>query len=176
MSGFGPLFAEIIILVIVGVILFLIFKQKKINLFYLLILATLSISIIIIPAFWYARYTPQTWLLVLLLTIPFLEHPKLKVLGYIICSLVFINCGIVAQQNLLYRIKQTHALNKQFDAFKHAKTIPIIYDGWVQSFKIKLKEKGVKYILTQEKYPVDSITYISNVEMSGAFYVNSSLP
>jgi len=176
MSGFGPLFAEIILLVTVGLIPFLLFKKKKMTPFYLLILATLTISIIIIPSFWYARYTPQTWLLVLLLIIPFLEHPKLNVLGYIICFLVFVNCGIVAQQNMFYRIKQTDALNKQFDAFKHAKKPPIIYDGWVQSFKMKLKENDVKYTLTLEKYPVDSITFISNVEMSGAFYVNSSLP
>lgn len=174
MSGFGPLFAEILLLVGLGLVAVIILNRKQLNGTVLWVIGTLILSIIIIPAFWYARYVPQLWVLVLFLSIIIVLQPKLRFLAYLIWIFVLVNCVLVAQQNTLFRIKQTHTINKLFDTFKQAETYPVIYDGWVASFKIKLKEEGVPYIPTLEKYPKDSVTFIPNVEMSGAFVVNSS--
>jgi hypothetical protein len=175
MSGFGPLFAEILLMVAAGLVAVFVLNRRQFNRYHILIVFTLAASVVIIPAFWYARYVPQLWTLVLLLSIVVAQQPKLRFFAYIVWVFAIINCGIVAQQNVIWCVKQTHALQKQFNTFKQQPKPPLIYDGWMHAFKIKLKENGVIYQTVLEKYPTDSITYIPNVTMTGAFYVTSSV-
>jgi hypothetical protein len=172
MSGFGPLYAEIFLLMGGGIVLLILFGRKVFSAKLLMLLGVLMISIVIMPAFWYARYAPQIWLFTMIAGILFFQSKATKWLAWLILVFTFVNIGFVMQQNFVHSFKNTIILNQTFDQLKSRQSLPYVNAGWVQSFKLKMKEQGVEYIPFTDNHPKDSIVLFPGVEMSNAFYLH----
>lgn len=171
MSGFGPAYAEMLLLISGGILLLLIFDRKAVSLRLLLLLLVIVLSVVIMPAFWYARYVPQLWLVSVILTIILYQSSKLRWLSLIIILFTLINTGLVMRQNFGQFIEQTSMLNKTFEELKSRHDLPEVYDGWAASFKIKMKEHDLKYTPAVMKDPHDPVNFFPGMEMTNAFYL-----
>ncbi|MCU0441437.1 MAG: hypothetical protein MUE96_03490 [Bacteroidia bacterium] len=175
MSGFGPLFAEVILVVLFGLIMLLVINRKAFTVPFIIFFFTLIISIIINPSFWYARYVPQLWLLIILLALFLYVSKPSKKLSLVILIGMLINIGLVMQQNFITHFKKTHDLNDDLVLIKAQEGKCILHPGWMRSFNVKLVEKEIPYTKAINTYSADSIKLIRNMEITGAFYVISSV-
>lgn len=171
MSGFGPTYAEILLMVAGGLIILLLFDRKTLAFHHLILYGTLIVSIVIMPEFWYARYAPQLWLLTMLLVMALFLSRKTQWLAIIIMLFTVANIQMVMKQNFSKFIEQTSTLNKTFDMLKSYLQPPQVSDGWVRSVKVKMKEEGLTYTPVSAYYPQDSVILFPGIEMSNAFYV-----
>ncbi|MES2779172.1 MAG: hypothetical protein V4651_04655 [Bacteroidota bacterium] len=171
MGGFGPLFAEVVCLLLGGILLLLVWNRKIFTVPVIIGLTGLILSIICIPAFWYARYAPQIWMFVCLMILLLLRAKYTAWLGYTLILMQLMNCYMIAQQNWDTQATRTRELNAFFVQLKAKKNIPVVYAGWTGPFKIKLEENKVQYVAVQRTYPEDSIVYFPHSWMCGAFVV-----
>jgi hypothetical protein len=173
MSGFGPLYAEIFLLLVAGLVLFLAIARSTITMGQLILTGTLVISVVIMPEFWYARYAPQIWLLSLLLLTVLLSFKRTAWFGILILVLTFVNAGMVIQQNFSANFKQTGRLNRTFEMLRQRSSLPKVYPGWPKSVTARLEEQGVQYIPVKGN-PPEGAQYFPGLEMSGAYYLPDS--
>ena len=114
-GGFGPFFGPGLLLVITFVPLF--FKLKRVILVYTLIaVAVVLISTLINPEAWWARLSPQLWLLPMIFISASYYSKKNKSIKYwrcfVICLLV-INCSIILFKNTGHHLKVTRLFKNQ---------------------------------------------------------------
>lgn len=173
MSGFGPVFAEILCLLLGGLLVLFIWNRKVFTLSVCIGLAALVCSIICIPAFWHARYAPQIWMFVCILILLLLRTKYTAWLGYVMILIQLVNCGMVAQQNWDTQIGKTRELNTFFSQLRAQRKFSIVYEGWTGPFKIKLKENDIRYVSVQNAYPENAIVYFPHTGMCGAYVVKN---
>jgi hypothetical protein len=171
MSGFGPTYAEMFLMIAAGLLLLLLFDRKTISLHHLILYGVIMASIIIMPAFWYARYAPQIWLLSILFIITLFLSKKTKWLAVIIMVFTLVNIEMVMQQNFIQFMQQTIILNKTFDDLKSRSQLPEVHGGWVKSVKVKMKEEELEYVPISTDHLMDSVVLFPGIEMSNAFYL-----
>ncbi|MES2559912.1 MAG: hypothetical protein V4590_09245 [Bacteroidota bacterium] len=174
MSGFGPLFAEVVFMLLGGILILLVWNRKVFTLDICIGLATLVFSIICIPAFWHARYAPQIWTLVCGVILLLLRTKYTAWLGYTILLIQLVNCSMVAQQNWNTQIQKTQELNAFFSELKSKNKLSVIFEGWTGSFGIKLKENNIPYVPVRNAYSENAFVYFPNVGgMCGAYVVKT---
>lgn len=107
-SGFGPLFGSALILVIIGAGV-TVFKWKRIILIYSsLTVAVIFISVLINPEAWWARLSPQLWLLPFVFIIASYYQGKSKFIPYLrnfVIAVLIINCFIITGRNAKFNLE-----------------------------------------------------------------------
>jgi hypothetical protein len=114
-GGFGPLFGSVLLLVIAFVPL--LFKLRRLILIYPLIaMAVVLISTLINPEAWWARLSPQLWLLPMIFIISSYYFKKNKLIKYwrgFVIFLLLINCSIILVKNTGHHLKVTRLFKNQ---------------------------------------------------------------
>jgi hypothetical protein len=171
MGGFGPMFGEVLYVLAGGIVWLLLWNRKLFTLPVCMGMIALLLSIVVMPAFWYARYAPQTWMLVCFLVLLFLRARYTAGLSYGVLLILLLNSYMVADQNWSTQLIRTRELNAFFSTLQSQPERPLVFDGWTGPFKIKLKENNIRYTPVQKAYPEDSIVYFPNAWMCGAYAV-----
>lgn len=147
-SGFGPFFSGIFLISLV-LIITIFLRDKKMR--WLLLLTVLSIStcLFISKHFWWPRFAPQTWLIILLPMICLLYQPnslKIKRLVEGLAILIAINGFIVLIIHMGWEVRSSISLRKELSDIRlNHKMIEIDYGWFKKSMEEKLKTNGIKY-------------------------------
>ncbi len=155
-GGFGPWFGGILICsVLLGGFLALHPRTAARNHFVIL-LTGLSISILINPEAWWARYTPQLWMLPLIILIyacyitELQTNPKLKYLTALFLFLFIINSALVLFLSVRAQVRSEYQLHRQLEIIneytaKNPRRILIDFSTFQANRKF-FQEKGIPYI------------------------------
>jgi len=174
-GAFGPLFSGILLLSIVILIIVSIgakdYRQLK-NILYLL--ATIIISVCIIPESWWARYIPQFWFIpVIILFAAELADRKmiLTILKPILYIVIFINIGF-SLISLGWNFLMTNLVNYQLATLQASHKTIIVEWGSAKSNRVRFMEHHIPYIETH--FGKDSSNVI--VRSDSHFYVPGGTP
>jgi hypothetical protein len=147
-SGFGPFFSGIFLIsVVLMLTIFLMDKKMR----WLLLLALLSICtcLSISKHFWWPRFAPQTWALILLPVFCLLYQPtslKRKRFAEGLAVLIAINGLIVLIVHMGWETRSSISLRKELsDIRSNGKQIEIDYGWFKKSMEEKLNRNGIKY-------------------------------
>ena len=142
LSPTGPLHAELLLLLIPLLIVFLCKKQKIAHYF---IFLGLVFSILIQPEFWNYRYTPQIWFFYISLILFGLIHFNkwVKYYAFFVMLIAFLNLSITHKQYLSYNYEKTSVFESEIKQMKNKKAC--IKKGWMRSFEYRLKENNLDY-------------------------------
>ncbi len=111
-GGFGPLFGSILILVIAAGVLVLLKARRLVVLFSFIPAALLLILTLLNPEAWWARFSPQLWLLPITFFVSFyyFSNPYLDYFRGFVISIMLLNCILIITAHAGYSI----TLNKEF--------------------------------------------------------------
>jgi hypothetical protein len=141
-AGFGPLFAAALLLSL-ALLAWLLCQAPEALLLPLLLL----FSVLLNPECWWARYTPQLWLVPLAICLQQLQHTKkASVLAKAIVLLLAINLGGISIVSLRSQFTQTAALKSQL---LRLAAQPINWDVDFKRFRLnelRLKSYGISFI------------------------------
>lgn len=147
-SGFGPFFSGIFVLS-ASLMTFIFCRNKKAR--WLLLLGTLAICtcLLISKHFWWPRFAPQTWLLILL-PVFFLLHPSssfiLRKLAEGMSLLIAFNGLVVLTMHMGWEWRASNTLrNELLDMQRHHTAIEIDYGWFKKSMTEKLNRAGIKF-------------------------------
>jgi len=161
MSPFGPFEAELWILFIPLMLLFL---WRKPSWKWLLLIFGLLFSMAIQPEFWNLRYAPQTLLCIGVVCLYLLmdNNPWIQRATSVFMVLFLVNSLIAVDQNWRWVGEKSNPLEHALEA-NSGKTLKI-QQGWMKSFALKLKYYRIipDYTLdpqeTYREFPGDSFT------------------
>ncbi len=147
MSGFGPFYAEIFILILI--LLFLIIGKipRKARWILGYIALVICISVFINPEAYYARYAPQFYLIPICIYFCSFLAVRSKALYtlQIIIGLLFIyNAGAIIYVNTLYQNTIKKAVIDELTTIKSSEKTVLLYTVWSSS-KRRLEEAGIRY-------------------------------
>lgn len=152
-AGFGPFFSGILL---TSFILYLFYINKKNNVSYFksdliwidFIILVLTISIIIHPEFWWARYVPQLWIIPMLMILRvYCTKGKMK-LGLLYIPIFFYSLTILAVvlTHVATNLLQTSIINYEIKTLIESnQKIEIYFDNF-DSDRLKLLNKKIEYI------------------------------
>jgi hypothetical protein len=146
-SGFGPANAEIFFLWILSLPLLLVlaFKDRTSRILLGFILA-ICISVFINPEAWVARYAPQFYLCFIISTVALLLYKNrwVKVFGYTLMTVLFINLIIVTSYYISGQIVFTRNINQAFAKMKKSEQVYVRF-GFLVSHRERFKEAHIKF-------------------------------
>lgn len=168
-GGFGPLFGAITTVSIIFICILIIKKIKKdkiiINENILLFTLSILLSIILVGESWWARYIPQFYYMIFIITYIFynnIKNNKIRnILTYIILILLLINSSLF----IYNRYKDIETFNKIKEDINYLSTNNnnelklSTYDMF--GYYYNLKDKNIKYIVNN-KLKEKEIRYIYN--------------
>lgn len=115
-GGFGPLFGGIILMMLVCGVITCRWK-KRILIFFLTGMGFILFSILINPESWWARLSPQLWLLPVLFITACFYTSKFKHINrytaWIMIFILLVNCGVVVGAYLRYNLEMNGLYKKQ---------------------------------------------------------------
>lgn len=147
-GGFGPLFGGIFLLIL-PVLAAAFFLDKKRAGPYLGFTALLGLTIFINPQAWWARLTPQVWLLPLTFLF-FLTRlrPRRKAarpFAVILLTLTLINLGLVLGSSAVQQTARTLALRWRLELLSGSGRLILLQPGPFHSTRVLLAERGIPY-------------------------------
>jgi hypothetical protein len=156
-AGFGPLFSGIMLVSIVLLCLLWV-KRDTVpikNLIYFI--ATIGISVLIIPESWWARYVPQLWYIPLIILITselYLSRlKKIKILQIILYVSLIFNVSFTFM-GLGWNLIMTRLVDYQLDTLKASNHPILVQWGVFNSNRIRFQENNIPFIekdLSKEK-------------------------
>lgn len=157
LSGFGIYFSGIFILtllILISVPLFYFLDEQKrlqpqkntLSIFYFAI-AVLSISILINPEMWWARYVPQLWLISVLSLLIIWKSPFLyfKVLKFFLFFSMFFNIIIHSFQVFTFQNENNKKVNADLQKWKEEGVKLKIDETYFVNMHLRLKENDIPF-------------------------------
>ncbi|MDR3687245.1 MAG: hypothetical protein P4L93_09850 [Coriobacteriia bacterium] len=157
-AGFGPLFSGALVLAVVllGLLLFEYYRARSRTLAVgMLVIGVLLVSVAANPAAWWARYTPQIWLIpVVVAALALLEWRSgvRAYLAYALCFVLVANAAIVGTINFANVV---HGTSEMSAALERARTWPggvLLKTGDFETSWTKLNERGVRWRLVGSQF------------------------
>ncbi|MGE5341010.1 MAG: hypothetical protein ACM3SY_05955 [Candidatus Omnitrophota bacterium] len=161
-GGFGPLFGSILLLVLV-VMLIVAFKLRRIVWLFSFIPAMLILLVTLLsPESWWARLSPQLWLLPITFIVTFYYFPNEYVeyfRGFIL-SILLLNCVLVFTQNTNYTLETNIQFRRQIaalaDASRKAREPLMVSPGpFYLSTQNRLRDFHIRYRMTVDPEGMD---------------------
>lgn len=111
-GGFGPLFGSILLLIVPGAMVVLVKAKRIVKWFSFIIVGVIVVSTLINPEAWWARLTPQLWLLPLTIIVSFYYLPgkHWKYARGFLMTLLLLNSMMVMITHTSYTLD----MNRQF--------------------------------------------------------------
>lgn len=148
-SGFGPYFSGITLLALLGFIVYLLRrKQTTIERILCFIILSLVFSTIINPEFWWARFSPQFWLVPIVIAMILYLNKKSLVLKYfslVTISIIFISIFLFLKINFMYNIKSSLRIAKNLNILKKSNEKVYVYQDTFETDFLKFSENKIQY-------------------------------
>jgi hypothetical protein len=164
MSGFGPVFAECVLL---SGFLLLVFGWRAYRTaagrYLLLTASVLALSVCIFPESWYSRYVPQLYMMLLIVLVA-IHHScgNLRVAHvWPLAFLLITNVWLIAYPYFNYQRAQSNMVrNELLMLAKRSGRAPIdVYPGWLQSQLVRLDEAGIRYNLVFDMRKEEAVPF-----------------
>jgi len=152
-AGFGPLFSGILILSLIACLVSLRRVPAPIVKLSLAITGILLVTIMVNPEAWWARLSPQLWLLPTILAAVAMFsaiewHKKLATLVFL---LAVGSSGLVCTINYSYALDRSNILSGLLSHLKNeSRTTPVqlsLAEGFKVTTEMRLKSRGIRYIV-----------------------------
>ncbi len=142
-GGFGPLFGGILIF---SISIYL-FKGKFGDYQILILFGIIFLSGALNPEAWWARLSPQFWLLPFIIIISVFYKLKNKIIQTILLAVILCNITIISIPHFIWQVSNTISLYKQIETLNHINK-PLIVDfrPFWDSNKERIKHFSLKYI------------------------------
>jgi len=159
-GGYGPLFGGCII---VAFVLFLMsFRQLRVKVIYIIVpVLILLISVFINPEAWWARYTPQLWIIPVISVIAGLISNK-KIMNTIargLLTILFINVLLVSAFNLYEQFRSTALIKEQLVSIKNSGNVVFVENGIFNTNRIRFLENKIDYVQVKRSYCKNPTTF-----------------
>jgi len=152
-SGFGPLFSGCILLSLFLLTLVIWFEKVKPQVELQVACLFILLSVIIIPANWWARYIPQFYFLILLIPLWVVAKTKkklLKTFALLITLLFCLNTGLIWGIYTINSIQKTLKINDQITFYKNRNVLADF--GIFQATRMRFIEHNIPFEeVTREK-------------------------
>ena len=152
-AGFGPLFSAIIIFSHLLLLMLLIGQRPALHSLknWIYFLAVITLSIVIIPESWWARYTPQLWcvpLTFLLMAELLADKNSFRILKNAIYLLFLVNMSFTLL-GLRFNWMMTRMIDEQMETLKAAKQPITVNWGASTANRVRFMEHGIPYIVKE---------------------------
>lgn len=151
LSGFGIWSSGLFILSIIALIIYFIKndnKEEKLNI--ILLLSITLLLILVISESWWARYNPENYLFIIILSYLILKYLNNKYLKYGVIGLVVINSLIILLGNTYYSGKESLKINSDLNSISN-KDVNISFNlGDMTGIIYNLNDKDVNYTFVKK--------------------------
>ncbi|EDM38243.1 hypothetical protein PBAL39_01472 [Pedobacter sp. BAL39] len=152
-AGFGPLFSAIFILSHLLLLMLLIGQRPGWHSLknWIYFLGVITVSIIIIPESWWARYTPQLWcvpLTFLLMTERLADKNRFRFLKTAIYVIFLVNMSFTLL-GLRFNWMMTRMIDEQMHTLKAAKQPITVNWGASTANRVRFMELGIPYVVKE---------------------------
>ncbi|UOE38008.1 hypothetical protein [Chryseobacterium oryzae] len=151
-SGFGPFFSGIFSISIICIAIIVCKNRNDIRQQILLIITfSIVLTIIINPEFWWARFSPQIWLLPIIIVMMLYRNHKMAKIKYISWASIFLisaNVFLFLTSNIYYNLKSSLRIWKNIEILQSSKEAVFIQQNVFEMDFLKLKENNIKYKTT----------------------------
>lgn len=157
LSGFGPMYSGIFIFTIAVLVMIPLlnyykkftFNEKEISNIksIYLIIFILLITILINPEFWWARYTPQLWL-ISVLTLIMIWNFKFKIfqfLKYLLIISIVINLYLITNFSISRELSASKKIWKKLDEWKEDGATYKIQEDYFYQLHLRLSENHIPF-------------------------------
>lgn len=142
LAGWGPWMSGIILIGAIAIV-----WRQSLALFVCALL--LLTTVLVMPESWYARYTPQVWLLPCLgLTACFIRSGS-RTLGWLLACFMIANIVMVTFPYLHRANSETHLLNQQLDVLAHLSAPCRVALGDNQINRRRFMEHGIRFVAVE---------------------------
>lgn len=165
-GGFGPLFSGAFTLSLISLLFFLRKDHRPRNARVLAVtLLVLVASILIHPAFWWARYVPQLYLVPVVISIFLLtsRHKPQRIVSWLIIVILSGNSLLSVVANIDYNLVHAREIEQQLVELKNNTNKLFVHFADFRSNRMRLAEAGIEYMeLTDNKAAMcDSRVYLA---------------
>lgn len=146
-AGFGPLFSGALV-VSFFLLAWGLLRQRSRMLYVCFGAGALALLLAAITqGSWWARYVPYVWCVPIVFVLPFIFSSASSIMrygAYLVISLLFINCLIVAKYNFIYQLKNSIDISRYYNAIHDSGDI-IKNDCIMNLDEIYLREKDIYF-------------------------------
>lgn len=150
-GGFGPLFG--LAIVISHLILVLLLIKRQMPLPMIIFYVFITISVLLNPASWWARYAPQIWFIPVLILVASLKYASNNTVAYLnkfLILILFINIIMVSYPYTESHFTGKQIIQTQLQELKNTNNIIEINFLHFKSLRARLREHGVSFTETDK--------------------------
>jgi hypothetical protein len=159
-GGFGPLFSGILLLTCTVFLANLRTANGQKNIAALILIILVSGTIVSNPEFWWARYSPQLWVIPLIvLTLIWLSPARLNpLLGWILSIVMAVNIILIGVSYVRYNSIATQAIRSQLVEMAATNQTYAVDFRFFAPWRLKLEAYRIPYQdFTERKLPCKSV-------------------
>lgn len=165
-GGFGPWFSGAFTLSLLSLLLLLRKSDRPERTRMLLVaLLVLISSILVHPAFWWARYVPQLYLIPVLVAVFLMTSGRRvqRIASWSIMVMLTGNALFSLVANIDYNVVHTRKIERQLAELRENNSHPHIFFGGFRSYRVRLAEAGVAYtwFIDEDLARCDSKVYLA---------------
>lgn len=149
-GGFGPLFGAVIIFTIIGMAFWRDIFRERAGRIFIIIFTVIFLTVIINPEAWWARYTPQLWILPVLFLVLLAQNNRIKFKYIFICLvslIIFTNSLLIQKANFEVINQLNKELNIQLhtlEEYSYSNEVFVDFDTF-RSNNVRLEMNNIKY-------------------------------
>lgn len=148
LGGWGPLFGGILFLAIGAMVaLHILPTQRRTDWPMSATVVVLLASVLANPEAWWARYTPQFWLVPLIVSVGLLSNRVkfVRTIGLLVGLLMLINSALIAKTYFVFNYRSSGALRTEISKLAHS-TQPIAVNfGPFPALRVRLERANVPF-------------------------------
>lgn len=148
-AGFGPFYGVMLLLSIAVIFLLFTLSSRSIRLPLLLSVASIIVSLLLSPHFWWPRFLPQLWLLPVIPVLFLLlkaRTPGHRLFALGCAVFIIINGLIVLTVHMNWETRSSVQLRRQLNRLANAKQpIEVFYGAFQYSVARKLEQRNIRY-------------------------------
>ncbi len=150
LGAWGPLFGGILILALgaIGALLALSKQRQAVSLMSATVLVLMA-SVLANPEAWWARYTPQLWLVPLIVSVALLSHraKPIRIAGFIVGLLMLVNSSLVAKAYYPFNYRTSGELHAQMSKLARGPHPIAVSFGPFPAVRVRLERANVPYTM-----------------------------
>jgi hypothetical protein len=184
-AGWGPIFGETMALALIALILLIVAHWRRVRMSGVLgwLCVLIFVSVSANPYAWWARFSPQLWVVPILITVWILyvaRNAWLRRVAYLLALLLCINAGSVLAVNMATALIGKAMIESQLSALlvgAREGPIAVALNGWV-AVRLRLIENGVRYVevASSEQLPCEKAQQNRIFSWAGADYCGEEQP
>jgi hypothetical protein len=150
LGGWGPLFGGILILALgaMGALLALSKQRQAVWLMSATVLVLMA-SVLANPEAWWARYTPQLWLVPLIVSVALLSHRArpIRITGFMVGLLMLVNSSLVAKAYYPFNYRTSGELHAEMSKLARCTDPIAVSFGQFPALRVRLERANVPFTM-----------------------------